>query len=77
MKNPFNEMNSGLDIAQKKSQTPEYRSVVYSNWKTQRGEKKLKRKHNRSISVGKYQVIYIQTIGEAREKMKQKKYLKR
>ena len=61
-------MNRRLDIAEKKSQTPECRSIVYSNWKMQRGKKKKnQRKHNRSLSVGKYWVMYIQTIGEARE----------
>ena len=32
-------MNRRLDIAEKKSQTPECRSIVYSNWKMQRGKK--------------------------------------
>ena len=33
-------MNRILDIAEKKNQTPECRSIVYSNWKMQREKKK-------------------------------------
>ena len=38
-------MNRRLDTAEKKSQTPECRSIVYSNWKMQRGKKKKTREN--------------------------------